>query len=145
MLAVRPRPGLPNFTSVRKEFLRLMNIKSEKKEYRLDFAKWLVVIALVAVGIVGNSHFSAQPLFYRALALIVLAAVAIFVAYNTEKGSGIWSLIQGSVVELRKVVWPTRQETNQTTLIVVAVVIVMSLILWALDTTLGFVASKIIG
>ncbi|RYY72998.1 MAG: preprotein translocase subunit SecE [Gammaproteobacteria bacterium] len=122
-----------------------MNIKSEEKEYRLDFAKWAVVAILVALGIYGNSHFSAQPLLYRTLALIALAAVALFVAYSTEKGAGIWSLIQGSVVELRKVVWPTRQEVNQTTLIVVAVVIVMSLILWALDTTLGFVASKIIG
>ena len=122
-----------------------MNIKSEEKEYRLDFAKWIVVAALVAAGIVGNSHFSAQPLFYRALALIALTAVALFVAYNTEKGAGVWSLIQGSVVELRKVVWPTRQETNQTTLIVVAVVIFMSLVLWALDTVLGFLASKIIG
>ena len=122
-----------------------MNIKSEEKEYRLDFAKWLIVAALVAVGIVGNSYFSAQTLFYRALALIVLAATALFVAYNTEKGAGIWSLVQGSVVELRKVVWPTRQETNQTTLIVVVVVIFMSLVLWALDTALGFFASKIIG
>jgi preprotein translocase subunit SecE len=122
-----------------------MNIKSEEKEYRLDFAKWIIVFALVAVGVVGNSHFSAQPLVLRALGLIALAAVALFVAYNTEKGAGIWSLVQGSVVELRKVVWPTRQETNQTTLIVVAVVIVMSIILWLLDTTLGFVASKIIG
>jgi preprotein translocase subunit SecE len=130
---------------VRKEFLRLMNIKSEEKEYRLDFAKWLIVTALVAVGVVGNSHFSAQPLFYRALGLIALAAVALLIAYNTEKGAGIWSLVQGSVIELRKVVWPSRQETNQTTLIVVAVVIFMSLVLWALDTALGFFASKIIG
>jgi preprotein translocase subunit SecE len=122
-----------------------MNIKSEEKEYRLDFAKWVIVAALVALGIFGNSHFSAQPLFYRALALIALAVAALFVAYNTEKGASIWSLIQGSLIELRKVVWPTRQETNQTTLIVVAVVIFMSLVLWALDTTLGFVASKIIG
>jgi preprotein translocase subunit SecE len=122
-----------------------MNIKSEEKEYRLDFAKWAVVAVLVALGVYGNSHFSAQPLLFRALGLIALTAIALFVAYNTEKGAGIWALIQGSVVELRKVVWPTRQETNQTTLIVLAVVIVMSLILWALDTTLGFVASKIIG
>lgn len=124
---------------------RTMNIKSEEKEYRLDIAKWIVVIALVALGVVGNSHFSAQPLFYRALAMIVIAAVALFIAYNTEKGAGIWALIQGSIIELRKVVWPTRQETNQTTLIVVVVVIFMSLVLWALDTTLGFLASKIIG
>jgi preprotein translocase subunit SecE len=122
-----------------------MNIKSEEKEYRLDVAKWLVVAVLVAAGIVGNSYFSTQPLFYRALALIVIAAAALAIAYNTEKGAGIWSLVQGSVVELRKVVWPTRQETNQTTLIVVAVVIFMSLVLWALDTVLGFFASKIIG
>jgi len=122
-----------------------MNIKSEEKEYRLDFAKWLLVAALVVVGIYGNSHFSAQPVIYRALGLIALAAVALLVAYNTEKGAGVWSLVQGSVVELRKVVWPSRQETNQTTLIVVAVVLVMSIILWLLDTFLGFVASKIIG
>jgi len=122
-----------------------MNIKSEEKEYRLDFAKWAVVAILVALGIYGNSHFSAQPLLYRALALIALTAVALFVAYNTEKGASLWSLVQGSVVELRKVVWPTRQETNQTTLIVVIVVLFMSMVLWALDTMLGFVASKIIG
>jgi preprotein translocase subunit SecE len=122
-----------------------MNIKPEEKEYRLDFAKWIVVAAIVAVGVYGNSHFSAQPLLYRALALIALASVALFVAYNTEKGASLWSLMQGSIVELRKVVWPSRQETNQTTLIVIAVVIFMSLVLWALDTALGFFASKIIG
>jgi preprotein translocase subunit SecE len=122
-----------------------MNIKSEEKEYRLDFAKWIVVAALVALGVYGNSHFSAQPVFLRALGLIVIAAIALVIAYNTEKGASLWSLVQGSVIELRKVVWPTRQETNQTTLIVIAVVIFMSLVLWALDTVLGFFASKIIG
>ncbi len=122
-----------------------MNINSEEKVYRLDIAKWALVAALVVIGVVGNSHFSAQPLFFRALALIVIAALALAVVYNTEKGAGLWALIQGSIVELRKVVWPTRQETNQTTLIVVAVVIVMSIILWLLDTFIGFIASKIIG
>jgi preprotein translocase subunit SecE len=122
-----------------------MNIKSEEKEYRLDFAKWIVVAVLVALGVYGNSHFSAQPVLFRALGLIAIAVVALLVAYNTEKGAGLWALVQGSVVELRKVVWPTRQETNQTTLIVIAVVIFMSLVLWALDTALGFFASKIIG
>ena len=75
----------------------------------------------------------------------MLAAVALAVVYQTEKGAGLWALVQGAVVELRKVVWPTRQETNQTTLIVVGVVIVMSIILWLLDTLLGFIASKFIG
>jgi preprotein translocase subunit SecE len=122
-----------------------MNIKSEEKEYRLDLVKWIVIVALVALGVYGNSHFSAQPTFYRALALVGLAAAALVVLFNTEKGASIWALLQGSVVELRKVVWPSPQETNQTTLIVVIVVIVMSLILWLLDTLLGFAASKLIG
>jgi preprotein translocase subunit SecE len=122
-----------------------MNINADEKKYRLDFVKWALVIALLVVGIVGNSHFAAQPVFYRALALIALSVVAIAIAYNTEKGAVLWSLLQGSVVEVRKVVWPSRQETNQTTLIVVVVVFIMAIILWALDTLLGVIASKLIG
>ena len=122
-----------------------MSINSEEKEYRLDSAKWLIIFALVAVGVIGNSHFSAQPLIFRALALLVIAAAALFVMYHTAKGASLWSLVQGAIVELRKVVWPSRQETNQTTLIVVAVVIVMAIILWLLDTFLGYVTMKIIG
>jgi preprotein translocase subunit SecE len=48
-------------------------------------------------------------------------------------------------VEIRKVVWPTRQETTQTTLIVVAVVLVMSLLLWGVDSLLGWIVSLIVG
>ena len=47
--------------------------------------------------------------------------------------------------EIRKVVWPTRQETTQTTLIVVAVVLVMALLLWGLDSLLGWLVSMIVG
>jgi preprotein translocase subunit SecE len=122
-----------------------MTANTEEKVYRLDAIKWLLVVAVVAAGVVGNSHFSAESILYRALGLLVLAAVAVFVALQTAKGAAIADVVRGALVELRKVVWPTPQETNQTTLIVVAVVAVMSLILWALDTTLGFATSKIIG
>ncbi|WP_041524456.1 preprotein translocase subunit SecE [Gilvimarinus agarilyticus] len=122
-----------------------MSTKAEPKEYRLDVVKWLLVIAVVAVGVVGNSMYSAQPLLYRVLALLVLGAVALLVALQTAKGSALWRLLQESVVEVRKVVWPTPQETNQTTLLVVVVVVIMALILWGLDTLFGFIAAKIIG
>lgn len=122
-----------------------MSSKAETREYRFDALKWALVIAAVAVGVVGNSIYSAQPLLYRVLALLALAVVALVIAYQTAKGHALWRLLQESVVEVRKVVWPTRQETNQTTLLVVAVVIVMALILWGLDTIFGFVASRIIG
>jgi preprotein translocase subunit SecE len=123
----------------------MMTANAEEKVYRLDLLKWILVIALVVVGVVGNSHYSAESVLYRALALLVLAAVAVFVSIQTAKGAAIADVVRGAFVELRKVVWPSRQETNQTTLIVVAVVIVTSLILWALDTTLGFFVSKLIG
>jgi preprotein translocase SecE subunit len=54
-------------------------------------------------------------------------------------------LARAARTEIRKVVWPTRQEATQTTLVVVAVVLVTSLVLWGLDTFLGWLASKLIG
>ncbi len=122
-----------------------MNSKSEAKEYRLDPLKWLLVVALIAAGVVGNSHFASEPLLYRVLALVALAAVGLLVAVNTAKGASIWRLLRESLVEVRKVVWPSRAETNQTTLIVIVVVIIMSFVLWLLDTLFGWLASLIIG
>lgn len=122
-----------------------MNAKAEPVQFRLDALKWVFVLALVAASVVGNSYFDGQPLLYRVLALVVVAGVALFVSVNTAKGHSFWSLLREASVEVRKVVWPTRQETNQTTLIVVAVVIVMGFILWLLDTFLGWLASQIIG
>ncbi|MCP8900879.1 preprotein translocase subunit SecE [Gilvimarinus xylanilyticus] len=122
-----------------------MSTKAEPKEYRLDVVKWLLVAAVVAVGVVGNSMYSAQPLLYRVLVLVALGLVGLAIASKTAKGSALIQLLRESIVEVRKVVWPTKQETNQTTMLVVAVVIVMALILWGLDTIFGFVASKIIG
>ena len=60
------------------------------------------------------------------------------------KGAAFWTLVKGSRTEIRKVVWPTRQETVQTTMIVVAVVVVVALFLWALDSFLGWLVSMAI-
>ncbi len=122
-----------------------MTANTEEKIYRLDSLKWILVVAIIAAGVVGNSHFSAESILYRALGLLALAAVALFVAVQTAKGAAISEVVRGALVELRKVVWPTRQETNQTTLIVVAVVFVTSIILWLLDTFFGFIVSSLIG
>lgn len=122
-----------------------MTANTEEKVYRLDAVKWLLVVAVVAAGVVGNSHFSAESILYRALALLVLAAFAIAISLQTAKGAAIADVVRGALVELRKVVWPSRQETNQTTLIVLAVVFVTAIILWLLDTLFGFIASSIIG
>jgi preprotein translocase subunit SecE len=122
-----------------------MTANTEEKIYRLDIIKWLFVVVIVAAGVVGNSHFSAESILYRALGLLVLAGAAVVVALQTAKGAAISDVVRGALVELRKVVWPSRQETNQTTLIVLVVVFVTAIILWLLDTFFGFVASNIIG
>ncbi|MBB2495219.1 preprotein translocase subunit SecE [Aquipseudomonas ullengensis] len=122
-----------------------MNAKAEAKDSRFDLLKWLVVVALVVVGVVGNQYFSAEPLLYRVLVLLALAAVAGFVALQTVKGQSFFALAKEARTEIRKVVWPTRQETTQTTLIVVAVVLVMALLLWGLDSFLGWIVSMIVG
>ncbi len=123
-----------------------MNAKVDTVEFRFDWFKWLIVAGIVIGGAFANSYYTAEvPVLYRVLALVALGVVACFVAVNTAKGHSFWELLKAAQVEIRKVVWPTRQETVQTTLIVVAVVIVAAIILWGLDSLLGFIASKIIG
>ena len=122
-----------------------MNVKAEAKDARFDLMKWLVVTVLVVAGVVGNQFFSAEPVLYRVIGLIVLAAVAGYVALQTAKGSAFFTLLKEARTEIRKVVWPTRQETTQTTLIVVVVVLVMALLLWGLDSLLGWLVSMIVG
>ncbi|WP_109514258.1 preprotein translocase subunit SecE [Pseudomonas ovata] len=122
-----------------------MNPKAEASDSRFDLLKWLLVVLLVVVGVVGNQYYSAQPILYRVLVLLVIAAAAAFVALQTSKGKAFFTLAKEARTEIRKVVWPTRQETGQTTLIVVAVVLVMALLLWGLDSLLGWLVSLIVG
>ena len=122
-----------------------MTSKVEGSENRLDALKWLAVALLVAVGVVGNQYFSAEPILYRVLVLLVLAAAAGFLAFQTAKGKAFAVLLKEARVEIRKVVWPTRQETTQTTMIVVLVVLLMALMLWGVDSLLGWLVSLIVG
>jgi preprotein translocase subunit SecE len=123
-----------------------MTAKIEPAEFRFDGLKWVVVVALVLGGAFANSYYSAEvPVLYRWLALVALGLIACYVGVQTAKGHSFWELLKASQVEIRKVVWPTRQETIQTTLIVLAVVLVTAIFLWGVDAIFGFFASKIIG
>jgi preprotein translocase subunit SecE len=122
-----------------------MSAAAEDKVYRFDAIKWMVVAFLVAVGVYGNSHYSEESILYRVIALILLGAAALVIAIQTSKGAAGLDLVRGAIVEWRKVVFPTRQEINQTTLLVLAVVAVTALILWLLDMLFGSLFSLIIG
>ena len=124
----------------------IMSTSVDSPEYKLDGLKWLVVFAIIAAGTFGNAYYSEDfALLYRVLAMVALGAVAAFVALQTAKGAAFWALLKSAQVEMRKVVWPTKPETNQTTLMVLVVVFITAIILWGLDAILGKVASLIIG
>ena len=122
-----------------------MGSKAEQSTSRFDVVKWLVVFVLVAVGVVGNYMYSAESLLYRVLALVALAIVAAVVALQTDRGRRFSLLLKEAKVEIRKVVWPTRQELTQTTLIVIVFVLVLALILWGMDSLISLVVSGLIG
>lgn len=122
-----------------------MNDRVKNTEHKLDSLKWIIVAALVVAGVYGNSYFAAESVLYRVIGLLVLAALAGWVATLTSKGSAFVTLCMEARSEIRKVVWPTRAETTHTTMIVVVVVIIVAIILWGLDSFLSWLISLIIG
>ena len=122
-----------------------MESKAERSTGRFDAMKWLVVFALIAAGVVGNQYFSAESVLYRVLALVALALVAAFVALQTDRGRRFATLLKEARVEIRKVVWPTRPELIQTTVIVVVFVLVVALLLWGMDSLISLLVSGVIG
>ena len=111
----------------------------------LDWLKWLIAIALMAGGVVGNWYYQDESLLLRVLGLVGIAIVVVAIALQTERGRAIWSLLKESRGEIRRVVWPTREETLQTTMIVLLLVLAFSLILWLLDSALSWLVSSVIG
>ena len=112
---------------------------------KLEPVKWILGLALLAIAIYGNSYFSDQSLLYRVIGVMVLVGGALLVLSFTGKGRDFVRLLKEARSEMRKIVWPTRQETMQTTLGVVVIVLVVALILWLVDTLLGWLILKIIG
>ena len=122
-----------------------MSVIAEDKQCRLDWLKWLVVFTLLGGAIYANWYYSAESVLYRVIGFLVVLAIAAAVASQTAKGAATIELAIGARTEWRKVVWPTKQERNQTTLIVLAVILLMALILWGIDSLLSWVAKLIMG
>jgi len=107
--------------------------------------KWVVVVALIIAAAMVNRMLPDLSLVLRGLLMTALGVAALVMAALTLQGKSFIDLLQQAQVELRKVVWPTRQETSQTTLIVLVVVVIMSLLLWGMDSLFGFAISAVIG
>jgi preprotein translocase subunit SecE len=104
---------------------------------KADTAKLLVAIAILIAGIYGFYYYEAESLLYRVLGLVVMVGIALFVTSVTTQGQRLMGFAKDSRMEVRKVVWPTRQETVQTTLMVVVAVIIIGIFLWLIDMLLA--------
>ena len=113
-----------------------MNARTEAGASSLDTVK-LAVAALVLMGaIYGFYYFEDYSGLLRVVGLLVAAAGAAAIALQTEAGRQLWRFVGDARMEVRKVFWPSRQETLQTTLVVVAMVLILGIILWLFDMVL---------
>ncbi|MCH1932027.1 preprotein translocase subunit SecE [Shewanella acanthi] len=122
-----------------------MTTNTENQNNSLDIVKWGLAILLLAAAVIGNQMYSETSVVLRALAVIVAFAIAGFIALQTEKGKQALAFARESQIEVRKVVWPTRQEALNTTFIVLAATGILALILWGLDAVLMRIVNFITG
>jgi len=111
----------------------------------MDKVKLAVAALLLVGGISAFYWFAEQSMLLRVVGLLVFAGVAIAVAYQTVVGRQTWGYISDAKTEVRKVVWPTRKETTQTTLIVLVVVFIVAVFLWLLDSLLMWLMQLLTG
>ncbi|UOA09330.1 preprotein translocase subunit SecE [Methylobacter sp. S3L5C] len=117
-----------------------MNTQAEPASSVADIVKQVFSVVLVVAGIAAFYYFSADHssfkevrLLYRVLGLVGVMLVALSMLLTTVLGRNVWGFALESRQEVRKVVWPTREETIRTTLLVFAMVFIVGLILWLLD------------
>jgi preprotein translocase subunit SecE len=113
-----------------------MNTKAETGPGVLDTVKLAAALLVLLGGIVAYYYFADASLVPHVLALVAGLVIGLLIAFQSTQGRAIWQFIQGSQVEIRKVVWPTQQETINTTLVVIVFTIVMGVFFLCVDWVL---------
>ena len=114
-----------------------MSTGTETQGSLFDTVKLLIALLVLLAGIAGFYYFAEESLLYRVLGILGMVVVAIGIAATTAKGKGLIGFLGLSRTEVRKMVWPTRAETIQTTLMVFILVVILSIFLWFVDMLLG--------
>ena len=124
-----------------------MNAPTETSESGvLDIIKLLLAAVALVGGIYAYYYYQVDvALYLRVLMVLGGTAAGIGIAMTSTQGQRLWHFIQGSRVEIRKVVWPTRQETTQTAIAVFVFTLIMMLFFWALDSGLLWLTRTLVG
>jgi preprotein translocase subunit SecE len=110
-----------------------MNTQAEAQTPVFDIVKQVFSVLLVVAGVAAFYYFSEASVLYRVIGLLVIAAVVLGLMLTTNLGRNTWGFFLESKQEVRKVVWPTREETTRTTMLVFGMVVAVGFILWLLD------------
>ncbi len=122
-----------------------METKVEESPTFVDTAKLILAGGIVVAGLFVYYYFGDSSQLLRSVGVLVALALAAVVALQSMQGQSLWKFIQAARVELRKVVWPTREETIQTTIAVMVFALIMGVFFWLLDLFLLYVSSKVTG
>jgi len=115
-----------------------MNEQAEKSGVALvDAFKLVLAAAALVGGMVAYYWFGNQPQVLRVLMVLGGLVAGLVLLYWSAPGRELWDYVQGSRVELRKMVWPTRQETWRTTLVVFVFVMALGVFFWIIDWALA--------
>lgn len=109
-----------------------------------DTIKIIASVTVLGAVILGFYYYSEIANLYRVIALIVAIGIALALYTSTSGGQNTLNFLRAAQNEIRKVVWPTRQETSQTTLVVLIVVVIFAIILWLLDLLLSSLINIVI-
>ncbi|MGB1885222.1 MAG: preprotein translocase subunit SecE [Gammaproteobacteria bacterium] len=110
-----------------------------------DLAKLGAALAILLGALVAFYYYADASKLYRVVGMLVAVGVAAVISLQTDKGRQVSGFVREAQVEVRKVVWPTRQETMQTTMFVMIVVVIFAILLWLLDLMLSSVIQMLIG
>jgi preprotein translocase subunit SecE len=102
----------------------------------MDTLKLAGAVALLLIGLWGFYFFANSSLLLRVIILLTIAAGSSAIALTSGPGRKLWRFASDARMEVRRVVWPTRQETLQTTLVVIIMVLILGIVLWLFDTLL---------
>ena len=105
----------------------------------------ILSIGVLITGMILFYYYSDVRLFYRVVGMISVVIFSAFIAYQSDFGKLVYSYVTDSKVELKKVTWPTKQETTQTTLGVIFIVIIVGILLWLFDMLLGWAIGTLYG
>ena len=122
-----------------------MNAKVEEPASGADNIKLIAAGALLLAGLVLFYVFAEQSLLFRVIGLLAVMGVCCFLIYQTAKGKRTVGFFRDARTEVRKVVWPSRAETTQTTLTVFIIVLIVGIMLWLFDSLLASLFCWVIG